>query len=166
MKFFPDSWLKIFAPETPLLELLVRGAVLYFGILFLLRFMPRRSGGELAIMDLIFALLIAQAAAHALGDYTSVTDGLILIVNVMGWNYLMNALSYRVPLIERLVSAPPLLVVQNGLLLRRNMRREFLTEEELMSCLRKQGIEDLKEVKAAYVESEGQITVVRHNHRQ
>lgn len=40
------------------------------------------------------------------------------------------------------------------------MRREFLTEEELMSYLRQQGIDDVKDVKSAYVEGEGKITVV------
>ena len=50
----------------------------------------------------------------------------------MVWNWLMNDLSYRVPLIERLISAPPIEVIRNGKLLRRNMRREYLTEEELM----------------------------------
>lgn len=108
MKLTPDNWLEVFAPQTSLLELAARGVILYFGILVLMRFMPRRAGAELATMDLIFALLIAEAAAHSLGDYTSVADGIILIMIIMACNYLINMLSYRVPLIERLVSAPPL----------------------------------------------------------
>ena len=160
MKLTPDNWLEVFAPQTSLLELAARGVILYFGILVLMRFMPRRAGAELATMDLIFALLIAEAAAHSLGDYTSVADGIILIMIIMACNYLINILSYRVPLIERLVSAPPLQIIRNGELLRRNMRREFLTEEELMSYLRQQGIDDVKDVKSAHVEGEGKITVV------
>ncbi|WP_176736363.1 DUF421 domain-containing protein [Oligoflexus tunisiensis] len=113
-------------------------------------------------MDLVFLFLIADAAAHALGGYSTVTDGLIVITILMGWNFLFNFLSFHFPLIERLVSAPSLQVIRNGQLIRRNMRREFLTEDELMEHLRLQGIDDLKEVKAAYVEGEGQITVVCH----
>lgn len=153
----------MFTPEIPILELMARGSILYFGILILMRLMPRRTGGELATMDLIFVVLIAESAAHALGDFTSVTEGMVLIMVLMAWNYLVNALSYRVPLIERLVSTPPLQIVRDGRLLPRNMRREFLTEEELMSYLRQQGIDDLKEVKAAFVEGEGQITAIRRN---
>lgn len=160
MKLTPDNWLEVFAPQTSLLELAARGVILYFGILVLMRFMPRRAGAELATMDLIFALLIAEAAAHSLGDYTSVADGIILIMIIMACNYLINILSYRLPFIERLVSAPPLQIIRNGELLRRNMRREFLTEEELMSYLRQQGIDDVKDVKSAHVEGEGKITVV------
>jgi uncharacterized membrane protein YcaP (DUF421 family) len=75
MELLPDSRSRVIAVETPLLELIARGTVLYFGILILMRFMPRRTGGELATMDLVFLLLIAEAAAHALGDYTTVADG-------------------------------------------------------------------------------------------
>lgn len=161
MDLLPEDWTEIFHPEAPLLELLVRGTVLYFGILVLLRIMPRRTGGELATMDLVFVVLIAGAGTLSLGEYTSLADGMIVIATLMGWNYLVNALSFHVPLIERLVSAPPLQVVRDGKLLRRNMRREWLTEDELMGHLRELGIEDLSEVKAAYVEGEGQITAVR-----
>lgn len=162
MKLSPADWLRVFAVETPLLELIARGTVLYFSILIFMRFMPRRSGGELATMDLVFLLLIAEAAAHALGDYTAVADGVIMIATLMVWNYLLNFLSFYVPFLERLVSAPPLQVVRDGQLLRRNMRREFLTEEELMDHLRQQGMEEIKDVKAAYIEGEGKITVISH----
>lgn len=160
MELVPESWARIFALGTPLLELLARGTALYLGILVLMRFMPRRTGGELATMDLVFLLLIAEGASHALGEYTSVADGLIVVGMFMAWSYLLNLLSFHSPLIERLVSAPPLLIVKNGRMLRRPMRSEFLTEEELMDHLRQQGVERIEDVKAAYVEGEGKITVL------
>ena len=160
MKILPEDWLQVFALETPLVELVVRGAVLYLGILVLFRIMPRRSGGELATMDLIFVLLIAQAAANAFGEFSSVADSFVIIVVTMLGNYTVNALSSRVPLLERLVSAPPLKVIENGRFLWRNMRREFVTEEELMARLRRHGLSRVEDVAAAYVESEGQISVV------
>lgn len=160
MELLPDTWHDIWALETPLLELLARAAVLYLGILLILRIMPRRTGGELATMDLVLILLVTECAAHSLGDYTSLSDGLVMIVSVMGLNYLVNALSYRCKWLERVVSSPPIPIVRDGELLRRNMRREFLTEEELMSHLRKNDIDDIAKVKCAYVEGEGQITFV------
>lgn len=160
MELFPAGWLKVFALETPLFELLVRGTALYLGLLILIRVMPRRTGGELAPMDLIFILLVAEAAAHALGDYSSIGDGAVMIVTLMGWDWLINKLSYHVPAIERLVSAPAIEVVRNGELLRRNMRREYLTEDELMSHLRKEGLDRLADVKSAWIESNGRISVV------
>lgn len=161
MNFIPDDWLSVFQLETALLELIVRGSVLYLCILIFMRFMPRRTGGELATMDLIFVVLIADAASNALGDYTTVADGIVLITTLMTWNYVINAVSYYSPFIERLVSSPPLQIVRDGRILHRNMRREFITEEELMGHLREHGIDDINDVKVAYVEGEGKISAIR-----
>ena len=102
--------------------------------------MPRRTGGELATMDLAFLLLIAEAASNAFGEYTSIADGLILVMVLMGWNFIVNAASYHCRSVENLVSSRPIEIVRNGKMLRRNMRREFVTEEELMSALRQQSL--------------------------
>ena len=148
-------------PEKPLLELVVRGSALYLGILILARLTLRRSIGKVAGMDMIFLLLLAEAAAHSMGDYDSVGDGVVLILVFIVLNFLINFVSYRVPFIEKLVSAPAIQVVKDGRMLRRNMRREFITDEELMSHLRQEGVEELREVKEAYVEEHGTVTVVR-----
>lgn len=160
MTLVPDGWVSAFYSDAAVLELIARGSALYFGILLLMRVMPRRAGGDLATMDMIFIVLIAQAAAQSLGDYSSVPDAFVVIITFMACDYLVNALSYRLPFLERLVSAPPLQVIRDGKFLRRNMRREFLTEEELLSHLREQGIDDITHVKVAYVEDEGKVTAV------
>lgn len=164
MELLPDDWPGVFSLETPLVELLVRGTVLYAAIVLLMRVMPRRTGGELALTDLVFVVLIGHAASKALGDYTAVADGVVIVTTLMFWNYVLNFLSYRSRFFERFLAPSPLQIVRNGELLRRNMRREFLTEDELVESLRKQGYEDLSEVKAAYVETEGKITVIGRDH--
>ena len=61
MKLFSADWSRVFAPDTPLLELVARGTVLYLALLILMRLMLRRSSGDLAMMDLIFLLLLAHS---------------------------------------------------------------------------------------------------------
>lgn len=112
------------------------------------------------MMDLIFVVLIAEAATHSLAVYTSITEGFVMMLTIIGCNYLVNILSYHVPFIEKLVSAPPLLIIRNGKLLRRNMRREYITEEELMDHLRKKGIDRVEDIKSAYIEGDGQISIL------
>lgn len=114
-------------------------------------------------MDLIFLLLIAEAASHSLGDYTSVTNGIFLIIVICAWDFVVNLLSYHFRFVEKIVSAPPIQVIKRGKLLRRNMRREYLTEEELINHLRKEGIEDVQDVKTAYIESDGTISAITYN---
>jgi uncharacterized membrane protein YcaP (DUF421 family) len=161
MEILPENWTEIFAFETPLLELFARAAVLYGAVLVFMRVLPRRTGGEAAHMDLIFMLLIAEAAAHSLGDYTSVADGLVVILTILGLNYLLNLLSFYFPVIENLVSHNAIQVVRDGQLDKDHMRREFLTEGELMSFLRQNGIDDLSKVRVAMVEGKGKISVIK-----
>jgi len=160
MELVPSDWSAVFEPDTALFELIARGTILYLAIVALMRILPRRTAGELATMDIILLVLIADAASHALGDYTTIADAIVVIGTIVAWDYLLNVFSFHVPLVEQLVSAPPIQVVRDGELLRRNMRREFLTEEELLSHLRNHGFEDLGEVKAAFIEGEGKITAI------
>jgi uncharacterized membrane protein YcaP (DUF421 family) len=64
--------------------------------------------------------------------------------------------------VERFIHPPALPLVQAGRVLRHNMRRELVTEEELMSQLRKQGVNELTEVKLAYMEGDGRISLVTY----
>jgi len=150
----------LFSIETHPLELMLRAILLYFGILFLMRILPRRTAGELGVTDLIFVLIIAEAAAHAMGEYKSITEGFIVIVTLMLLNYLVNLLSFHFRFVEKMFSAPHLQIVRDGKMLRRNMRIEYITEEELMEQLRKQGLKELSQVKHAYVEGDGVITII------
>ena len=95
-----------------------------------------------------------------MGDYSSVSDALLLVAVLMGWNLALNILSYWVPGIDRLISAPPLRIVSDGKVIRRNLRREFITENELQDSLREQGIDDIGAVKSAFVEGNGTITAI------
>lgn len=105
-------------------------------------------------------VFVAEAAAHGMGEHETVGDAVLMIGTLIGWNYLLNLLSFHIPFVERLISGSSVQIVRDGRLIRRNMRREYLTEEELMSQLRRQGIERVEEVKAAFIEGEGQLTVI------
>jgi uncharacterized membrane protein YcaP (DUF421 family) len=154
------DWQKIFVPDTPLIEIFVRGTIIYLGLLALLRLF-RREAGTVGIPDLLVLVLIADAAQSAMaGDYTSVTDGLLLVLTIIGWSYFLNRLGYQVPAVGHFVHPPPMPLVEDGKLLRQNMRRQFVTEEELMSHLREQGVEDPSQVRRAFIEGDGRISIV------
>jgi len=160
MEFLNLDIARIFKVEVPIVELIFRGFILYTGILFMFRVLPRRTGGELEFMDLVFVLLIAEAATHSMGGYSSLTEAFIVIGTFTGLNYLVNRLSYQSKFFARLVESSPIQIVKDGKMLRRNMRREFLTEEELFEHLRKEGVDDIQEVKKACIESDGTISVI------
>ncbi len=77
------------------------------------------------------------------GDYRSITDGLLLISTIVFWNYLVDWLAFRWRWLGHVLEPPPLLLIEHGQMNRANMRREFLTPDELHSRLREKGVEDL-----------------------
>jgi uncharacterized membrane protein YcaP (DUF421 family) len=155
------EWGRAFLPQTPVLELVVRGSVIYLALFLLLRLLLKRQSGTLGLTDLLVVVLIADAAQNGMAnEYRSITEGLVLVATIIGWSYALDWLGYWCPRVERFVHPPALPLVQAGRLLRHHMRRELVTEEELMSQLREQGIHELTAVKLAYMEGDGRISVI------
>jgi uncharacterized membrane protein YcaP (DUF421 family) len=144
------------------LELLVRGTAVYWFLFLLFRFVLRRDTGSLGIADILLLVLIADASQNAMaGGYETVADGLVLVATIMGWNWLMDWASFHSRAVRRFATPPPLVLVRQGKLLRRHLRREFITVPELMAHLREQGIDKLADVKIARMEADGGISVIR-----
>lgn len=157
-----DDWAKVFVPNTPLLEIVVRGTITFFAIYILLRVVLKRQTSGVEITDVLVIVLIADAAQNAMaGDYTSITDGILLVAVIVLWSAFLAWLGYRFPALRVILHSRPLTLIENGRMLRRNMAREFVTEDELMSQLRLQGIEDISEVERAQMEGDGQISIIR-----
>jgi uncharacterized membrane protein YcaP (DUF421 family) len=150
----------LFSLQTPPLEIIVRGTVIYLALFALLRFLLKRESGTTGVTDLLVVVLIADAAQNAMaGQYTNITDGVLLVAVIIGWSFLLDFIAYHVPAAARIIRPQPLLLVRDGQMLPRNMRRELLTEDELRSLLREHGVDNLARVREARMESDGQISV-------
>jgi uncharacterized membrane protein YcaP (DUF421 family) len=160
------DWKAIFLPDIPLIEIVVRGSIMYLALFILLRIILKRQAGTLGITDLLLITLLADASQNGMaGDYKSLPNGILLVATIIFWDFALDWLSYKSPGFQRLIEAPPLLLVKNGRLLRRNMRKELITDEDLLMQLREQGISDISKVKEAYMESDGHISVVEKNEK-
>lgn len=155
------DWRAVFTPDTPLLEIIVRGSVMYLTLFFLLRVLLKRESGTTGMTDLLVIVLIADAAQNGMANgYTSLADGVLLVAVIIGWAYLLDAVAYRWQPAARLIRPKPLALVRDGRMLHRNMRRELVTEDELYGQLREQGIDSLTEVREMRMESDGQFSVI------
>jgi uncharacterized membrane protein YcaP (DUF421 family) len=155
------EWSELFALRTPPLEIFARGTVTYLALFALLRFLLKRESGTTGVTDLLVIVLIADAAQNAMaGQYTTITDGVLLVAVIIGWSLVLDAIAYRFPAAARVIRPRPLLLVRNGRIIKRNMRRELVTEAELRSLLREQGIDNLTRVREARMEPDGQISVI------
>jgi len=155
------DWAQLFVPSGSVAELVIRGSIIYLAALGFMRIL-RRQGGSFTRADLLFITLIADASQNGMaGEYRSITEGLILVGTIFGWNFTLDWLSYHSPFVHRLLEPPPLLVVRGGKPLLRNLRAELISIEDLMEQLREQGVDDLAQVKRCYVEADGKLSVIR-----
>jgi uncharacterized membrane protein YcaP (DUF421 family) len=158
------DWTAMLVPEHSLLEIGIRGTIMYIVLFSILRFFMKRQSGVIGIADLLVIVLIADAAQNAMAnEYKSIPEGVLLVLTIVFWNFAVDWLGYHIPLIQRFTRPPPLQLIKDGQLLRRNMRQEMITVEELMSQLRQQGIDDPAQVRKAFIEGDGRISIIRHD---
>jgi uncharacterized membrane protein YcaP (DUF421 family) len=94
-------------------------------------------------------------------DYRSISDGLVLVGTIIAWNVCIDWLAYRFPAIRRVAQPPELLLMREGMILHRNLRRELMTVDDLLAKLREKGVENVGDVKSARMEGDGAISVVK-----
>ena len=158
------DWDAVFMFSMSPVELFVRGTLVYWFLFCIFRFFLHRDVGELGIADLLVLVIIADASQNAMGsEYKSVTDGFVLIVTIAAWSYLFNYLSFRFPWFRRFSAPGPLCLIRDGKRLRSNMRRQFITDDELDAMIRSHGIEHTADIKRAYLESDGQLSVITYS---
>ena len=156
------DWGEIFGISVSPLELIIRGTAMYLFLFLLFRVVVRRRVGAIGMADILILVIIADAAQNAMsGEYKSVTEGAILVGTIVVWNMAIDWLNFRVPALRPWLEPPPLLLIQNGRILRRNLRHEYVTEDELKAKLREKGVKDYSEVAEAHMESDGNVSVIR-----
>jgi uncharacterized membrane protein YcaP (DUF421 family) len=157
----PD-WHSVFVPTIGLAEIVLRGTIMYLGLFAVLRFVGRRRAGNFGPADLLVIVLIADAAQNGLGkEYGSVTEGLVLVLTIVGWEYFIDWIQYRFPSLRPILTAPSLTLIENGRLHEANLRRELLSEDELRSQLREKEVMSYGEVKLAKLEGDGRLSVIK-----
>jgi uncharacterized membrane protein YcaP (DUF421 family) len=157
----PD-WSQIFGLNVSPAELIIRGTAMYLFLFLLFRVAIRRRVGTVGMADILVIVIIADAAQNGMsGEYRSVTEGAILVATIVAWNVVFDWLTYKSSRLQRILEPPPLLLVDNGRLLRKNLRKEYLSEEELRAKLREHGVSDYSQVAKAHMESDGQISVIK-----
>lgn len=109
------DWHSIFSFDIPVVEIVVRGTVMYLSLIVLMRIILKRQAGAMPTGDLLLVILLAGASQNGMaGEYKTVPDGLVLVTTLMCWNFVLDYLSYRFRWMERLLQARPLLLIDDG----------------------------------------------------
>lgn len=158
------DWQDLFGFSISPAEIVLRGTVMFWFLFAIFRFVLRRDVGNVGISDFLFVVIVADASQNAMtGESRTVMDGMLLVATLVAWNFLLDYLSYRVPLIRHLADPPPVLLVKNGRMLTRNLRREFISRPDVLMKMREQGIARLEDIKEMRLESDGDISVIKND---
>jgi uncharacterized membrane protein YcaP (DUF421 family) len=146
---------------TPWYELVGRGFFIYVFMFILMRVWGRKHIGEMTAFDFILLLFMSEAVQNSLvDDDKSLFGGMIVVLTFVLLNTAINKLSYRFRWLEKVFEGTPKVLVRNGVIDRQELDHQKMTESELMEGLRLEGIEKVKDVKRATLESNGHISVI------
>ncbi|HEU4484235.1 MAG TPA: YetF domain-containing protein [Povalibacter sp.] len=156
------QWHEMFAIHVAPLDLVVRGTLIYWFLFLVFRFVMRRDVGSMAVSDILLLVIIADAAQNAMADdYKSISEGLILISTILGWNFLLDWAGWRFRWMRRFLHSPRVLLIRDGKVLEQNLSREMITDDDLLNKLHEHGIEKASQVKRAWLEADGEISVIK-----
>jgi uncharacterized membrane protein YcaP (DUF421 family) len=144
------------------MDLVVRAVVVYLVVLLLTRILGRRELSQLQPFDLILLVVIGDLIQQGVTQNDNSVTGVVLVLSTIGMMVVLTSyLSFRFGRIRRYVDGEPLVIVEDGKPIERNMRRERLTLDDVAEEARLNGIDSLDKVKWAVLETSGQISFIK-----
>jgi uncharacterized membrane protein YcaP (DUF421 family) len=144
------------------MDIVLRGAVVFTFLYVLMRVIGRRELSTLEPFDLILLIILGDAVQQGLtqDDY-SLTGAMLAVGTIAALQVLTSYANFRFPRLRPLLDGEPVIVVQDGKPIERNVRRERLTVDDLAEAARKQNIGSLDEVAWAVMETNGEISFIK-----
>ena len=143
------------------MDIALRSIVLFFFVYLLMRVLGRRELSSLEPFDLILLIVLGDAIQQGLtqDDY-SVTGSMIVISTIGILAVLTSYLNFRVPWLRRVLDGHPIVLIQDGRVIERNLKRERITVDEIAEEARGQQISSLEDVQWALFEPSGKISFI------
>lgn len=150
--------------SLPWWEFILRGVIVYFFLIVLLRLTGKRQIGQMAPFDLVLLLVLSNAVQNAMnGGDNSIIGGAISAVSLVGTNWVVGFLTYKSKRMESFVEGRPEVLIHNGKLFEKALRQTKITHHELMTALRKGGCATVEDARGALLETDGTISVIPKN---
>lgn len=154
-------WHNLFVPDLSVTEKIIRPVCVYIFLVVAVRAAGRRELAQLNSFDLVVLMMLANTVQNAtIGNDNSMIGGLIGVSALLAVNWVVTRFLYRHPTVDRLLEGGPVELIRDGRVLRRQLDREIITEEELLEAVRKQGLRNATDVARAVLETGGTISVV------
>ena len=138
----------------------IRTLILYGVLILVVRLLGKRQIGQMEPSEFVVALIAADLAAVPMQDGgISLLSGLIPIITILGAELIISALSLKSIWFRKVLSGTPVVLIENGNILQKNLRQNRLTIDELINHLRQKDILDIQSVQYAILETNGNLSV-------
>lgn len=150
----------MFHLHLPLLEKIMRPMIVYLCLIVFLRLFGKRELAQLNPFDLVVLLSLSNTVQNAIiGDDNSVTGGVVGAFSLLAVNWLLMRTLFRTPKLNQALEGSETVLIRNGVMDREAMKKETLTELELMEVLHKQGLSSISEVQKCVLEPNGNFYI-------
>lgn len=143
------------------MRVLIIAPAAYAALVLILRMSGKRTLSKLNAFDLIITIAIGSTLASIItSESLPLVEGLAALGLLVAMQFVVTATSVRFGAVSALVKAEPTLLVRDGQLLSRAMRRERVTEAEIHAAARAAGLRGLDQVEAVFLETDGSLTAL------
>jgi uncharacterized membrane protein YcaP (DUF421 family) len=144
------------------MDAILRAFVIYALLMIIFRVAGKRSLAEITTFDLVLLLIISEATQQAmLGDDFSITTALLVVVTLFFIDNTLSMAQGRFPKIAPWIEDVPLVLVEDGKLLKERMKKTRISEGDILEAAReKQGLANMEQVRYAVLERTGSISIV------
>ena len=150
----------MFHLPVPIIEKLLRPVIVYLVLVLLLRLFGKRELAQLNPFDLVVLLSLSNTVQNAIiGDDNSVTGGIIGAFSLLAINWIVVRILFRSPRLTRTLEGRSVVLIREGHIDLKALKREALTREELIEVIHRQGFEHIHEVHRCELEPNGSFYV-------
>lgn len=143
------------------IRIITVGILAYVGLVFFLLFSGKRSLTQLNAFDLLVTVALGSILSTILlNKDVSLLEGMVAFVLLILLQFLLTFTSVRWKKFNKFIKSEPSLLYLNGSFLRETMKKERISEGDILQSVRNDGIGDLKEVKAIVLENDGSLSVI------
>ncbi len=147
-----------------MINILLRFLIIYFITIFAMKLMGKRQIGELQMSELVTTFFLSELATCTIVDNRiPLLYGIIPILALLAIEVVLSFISIKIPLMKRVLDNTPSVLIQKGKISQKELRKNRMTIDELLSLLRLQGFPDINQVYFAILEPNGKISVVPYS---
>jgi len=156
----------LWRPHLPWYESILEAILIYILIFFIIRMMGKKQLSKLSPLELVLILIIGISICTGIISYDrNMTDRLIFIGTLISLNSILHELTFRFSWFEKIIIGQPEVIILNGRLHKRILKKGRVTETELFEAMREHEVMRTEDVKCAILEADGKISIIKYGIR-